>query len=147
MRILLALSTVAVAVIALTASAHSADKAGNRSAVTVRDSRFGPVLFDGKGFVLYAFTKDPRGKSVCSGGCATAWPPFIVKAQATAGKGVQSRLIGTTRRADGRIQLTYAGRPLYYYVGDRSPGLILCQDVDEFGGTWLVARADGKLVR
>lgn len=42
--------------------------------------------------------------------------------------------------------MTYAGRPLYYYV-DRRPGQILCQDVFEFGGRWLVVRGDGRLVR
>ena len=56
-------------------------------------------------------------------------------------------LIGTTRRRGGRRQITYNGWPLYYYVGDRSPGQISCQDVDEYGGTWLVIRPDGKLVR
>jgi predicted lipoprotein with Yx(FWY)xxD motif len=59
---------------------------------------------------------------------------------------VKQSLIGTTRRADGRRQVTYAGRPLYYYVGD-GKGRILCQNVTEFGGDWLVVRGSGKLVR
>ena len=57
------------------------------------------------------------------------------------------RLIGTIRRADGRLQVTYGGRPLYYYVGDRQPGQVLCQNVEEFGGLWLVVRPSGRLVR
>jgi predicted lipoprotein with Yx(FWY)xxD motif len=60
---------------------------------------------------------------------------------------VKRALIGTVRRRDGRRQVTYNGWPLYYYVGERSPGVILCQNVDEFGGIWLVVRASGKLVR
>jgi predicted lipoprotein with Yx(FWY)xxD motif len=60
---------------------------------------------------------------------------------------VKSRLLGTTRRRDGKAQVTYGGHPLYYYEGDRSPGQILCQDVDEFGGTWLVVSPSGRAVR
>ena len=119
----------------------------DRSALTAHSSRFGQVLFDGKGFVLYAFTKDPRGRSACYGACAAAWPPYIVRSAPRAGAGVKSRLLGTTRRKDGKLQVTYAGRPLYYYVGDRSPSEIRCQNVDEFGGLWLVARPNGTLVR
>jgi predicted lipoprotein with Yx(FWY)xxD motif len=55
--------------------------------------------------------------------------------------------VRTTRRADGTLQVTYAGRPLYYYVGDRRPGQILCQNVSEYGGLWFVVRPSGCLVR
>jgi len=110
-------------------------------AVSVRSSQYGRILFDSRGFVLYAFTADARGRSRCTGACARAWPPYIVKKSPT------GRLVGTTRRADGSLQVTYAGRPLYYYVGDRRPGQILCQNVPEFGGLWLVLRGDGSLVR
>jgi predicted lipoprotein with Yx(FWY)xxD motif len=117
-----------------------------RATVTVKPSSFGRILFDGRGYVLYAFTHDPRHKSTCSGACARAWPPYIVKARGHAGAGAVARLLGTTRRAGGALQLTYAGRPLYYYVGDRKPGQILCQNVSEFGGVWRVLRASGQLV-
>jgi predicted lipoprotein with Yx(FWY)xxD motif len=113
----------------------------------VGPSSYGRVLFDGRGFVLYAFTRDPRGKSVCTGACAKAWPPYIVSARPRAASGVKARLLGTTMRADGRLQVTYAGRALYYYVGDRSKGQILCQNVTEFGGVWRVIRPSGTLVR
>lgn len=115
--------------------------------VTVHSSAYGRVLFDARGFVLYGFTRDPRGRSACSGACAKAWPPYIVKSRGTAGAGAKSSLLGTTKRADGRLQLTYAGKPLYYYVGDRAPRQITCQNVDEFGGLWLVVAPSGKLVR
>jgi predicted lipoprotein with Yx(FWY)xxD motif len=54
---------------------------------------------------------------------------------------------GTTRRRGGGLQVTYDGKPLYYYVGDRKPLQVLCQDVVEFGGRWLVVRPDGRTVR
>jgi predicted lipoprotein with Yx(FWY)xxD motif len=63
-----------------------------------------------------------------------------------AGAGARQSLLGTTRRNDGSLQVTYGGRPLYYYVGD-GKGQILCQNVDEFGGLWLILRGSGRLVR
>jgi predicted lipoprotein with Yx(FWY)xxD motif len=62
-----------------------------------------------------------------------------------AGAGARAHLIATTRRRDGRLQATYAGRPLYFYVGD-APGRVLCHDVVEFGGRWQVVRATGRPV-
>jgi predicted lipoprotein with Yx(FWY)xxD motif len=119
----------------------------SRATLTTHSSRFGKVLFDGRGFVLYAFTRD-RGRSACYGACAKAWPPYFAsKGTLRVGPGVKRSLLGTVKRKNGKRQVTYAGRPLYYYVGDRSAGQILCQDVDEFGGTWLVVRPSGKLVR
>jgi len=130
---------------ALVVAGHAT--AADRGTLTVHDSDYGRVLYDSKGFVLYAFTHDPKGKSACTGACAAAWPPFLVKRTPGAGTGARSTLLGTTRRADGTLQVTYRGRPLYYYVGDRNPGQILCQNVSEFGGLWLVVHPDGTLVR
>jgi len=125
---------------ALAATAAPAVTAASPT-VTVRPSKFGRVLFDGRGFVLYALTADRAGRRSCTGACAKAWPPYTVRKRPT------GRLLSATRRADGSLHVTYAGRPLYYYVGDRSRGQILCQNVREFGGLWLVLRADGRVVR
>jgi predicted lipoprotein with Yx(FWY)xxD motif len=108
------------------------------ASVTAKQSAYGRILFDGRGYVLYAFTRDARGKSACSGACAKAWPPYLVRSRPRAGAGVAGRRLGVTRRQGGSLQATYAGRPLYYYVGDRKPGQILCQNVREFGGIWRV---------
>jgi predicted lipoprotein with Yx(FWY)xxD motif len=56
-------------------------------------------------------------------------------------------LLGRIRRNDGSLQATYAGKPLYYYIGDRKPLQVLCQNVNEFGGLWLVVRPNGTVVR
>ncbi len=138
---------VVLAVAASAGGIASAATHSSRSTVTVRPSRYGRILFDGRGFALYAFTRDPRGRSLCRGACATTWPPYLVKARPRAAAGVKASRLGTTRRADGRLQVTYGGRPLYYYIGDRSPGQVLCQNVREFGGLWLVMRANGRVVR
>jgi predicted lipoprotein with Yx(FWY)xxD motif len=130
------------------AGQQAADNAQSSATLTVRSTRYGRILFDGRGRALYAFTRDRRGgRSQCYGACAKAWPVYFAKGRLLAGKGVRQSLIGTTRRRDGRQQVTYNGRLLYYYVGDKSPGQVLCQNVDEFGGTWLVVRPNGQLVR
>jgi predicted lipoprotein with Yx(FWY)xxD motif len=115
--------------------------------LAVSSSQFGKILFDGRRRAIYAFTRDGRGRSTCYGACASAWPPFLVARKPVAGAGVRRALIGTRRRSDGRLQVTYAGRPLYFYVGDRRPGQVLCQNANEYGGTWLVVRGSGRLVR
>ena len=115
--------------------------------IVAHHSSYGGILFDGRGFVLYAFTHDRHGRSSCSGACAKAWPPYLVPRRPRAGSGAKASLIGAVRRANGRLQATYAGRPLYYYVGDRKPGQILCQGVSEFGGFWRVVRPSGTPVR
>jgi predicted lipoprotein with Yx(FWY)xxD motif len=130
------------------AGQQAVDGAQASATVTVRSTRFGRILFDGRGRALYAFTRDRRGgRSQCYGACAKAWPVYFAKGRLLAGKGVKQSLIGTTRRRDGRQQVTYNGRPLYYYVGDKSPGQVLCQNVKEFGGTWLVVRPNGQFVQ
>jgi predicted lipoprotein with Yx(FWY)xxD motif len=141
-------ASVAVATALLAAALVSLDRVSTAEAaapatVAVRTSAYGPILFDGRGFVLYAFTRDQRGRSTCFGACAAAWPPYRAKGTLRAGSGARRALIGRTRTG----QVTYAGRPLYYYVGDRRAGQILCQDVFEFGGRWLVVRGNGSLVR
>jgi predicted lipoprotein with Yx(FWY)xxD motif len=134
-------------VAAVAPASLSAAPERSRAAVTVKPSQYGRVLFDGRGFVLYGFTRDSRRKSLCSGACAKAWPPYIVKLRPRAGTGVAAARLGVIKRADGRLQATYAGHPLYYYVGDTRPGQILCHNVSEFGGIWRVVRPSGRLVR
>ena len=115
--------------------------------VVARSSTYGHILFDGRGFVLYAFTHDRHGRSTCSGACAKAWPPYLVRQKPSIGSGAKTSLVGVVRRSNGRLQATYAGHPLYYYVGDRKPGQILCQGVSEFGGFWRVIRPSGTPVK
>lgn len=133
------------ALLAFGAAAATAPAAGGR-AVAVRDTRYGKILVDGRGLALYLFTADGRGASTCYGACAKAWPPLLTKGRPRALRGARAALLGTVRRRDGRRQVTYDGRPLYYWYGDRRPGDVGCHDVLEFGGTWLVLRAGGRPV-
>lgn len=115
--------------------------------VQAHSSQFGRVLFDQRGFVLYGFTADSRRASKCYGACAKAWPPLLVKSAPRALRGVDRAKLGTVTRRNGTKQVTYAGHPLYFYVGDTRAGQILCQNVREYGGLWLVVAPSGKLVR
>ena len=115
--------------------------------VKASGSSYGRILLDGRGRALYLFTHDAGTKSRCHGACVSAWPPFLTKGQPRAAGGVSQSLLGTTRRSDGSTQVTYAGHPLYHYVGDTRPGQILCQAVLEYGGYWYVVKPDGTPVR
>jgi predicted lipoprotein with Yx(FWY)xxD motif len=117
----------------------------NGTVVKVVSSDYGPVVADRKGEAFYLFDKENSKKSECYGDCATAWPPLLTKGAPRAGKGAKQKLLGTTKRRNGKLQVTYAGHPLYYYKDD-TPGNILCQNVDEFGGLWLVVKPNGKPV-
>jgi predicted lipoprotein with Yx(FWY)xxD motif len=130
---------------AATSPAVAAKARGPKLRIT--DSDYGHILANGRRRALYLFTADRSKASTCSGDCAVAWPPYIVKRKPSATPGVKPRLIGTTRRDDGRLQATYGGRPVYFYEGDNEPGEVLCQAVNEFGGYWYVVRPNGKAVR
>jgi predicted lipoprotein with Yx(FWY)xxD motif len=109
----------------------------------LRESQFGPVLFDGRDRALYMFTRDPKRKTRCYGACAEAWPPFYAKGRPRAGRGLDRSLLGTIERRDGRRQVTYKGHALYFYVDDPK-GEVLCNDIVEFGGTWFAVDAAGN---
>lgn len=114
--------------------------------ITIRTSQYGPILVDRGDHTIYLFTRDRSSASTCYRGCSAVWPPVLTR-------GVPGRTrtlpgaLGVTLRRDGARQVTYDGHPLYYYTADVSPGEILCQNVDEFGGTWLVVSPSGKPVR
>ena len=148
MRVRLAAAALAIAATSPLAVAHAAPHAaGQRTTpVTAHSSKYGTVLFDGKGRSLYLFAKDRGGRSSCYGSCATAWPPLLTKGAPHAGTGAHKGLLGTTRRRDGTLQVTYAGHPLYGFSGDTKRGQITCQNVSQFGGRWLVVSSAGKAV-
>jgi predicted lipoprotein with Yx(FWY)xxD motif len=113
----------------------------------VARTAYGLTLVDRRGFALYLFTHDRSAHSTCYGACAAAWPPYVVaKRPLQAARVAPARLVGSVRRADGPLQVTYAGHPLYHYVGDHRPGQVLCQAVPEFGGTWYVVAPSGHAI-
>lgn len=121
--------------------AAAADAGGTR--ITARESRFGPMLWGPERQAIYGFQRDRRGVSRCYGPCARAWPPVYANGSPVAGRGVRKELLGTTRRRNGRRQVTYAGKPLYFYVNE-GPGEVRCHNVNLNGGLWWVIGPDGR---
>lgn len=141
------LTILLVAVVAALAVASATSAMQPPVGVQAHPSKYGTVIFDRRGFALYAFTADSATASACSGDCAAAWPPLLTEGKPHALRGIAAGKLGRIQRPDGTTQVTYAGHPLYFYVGDRQPAQILCQNVSEFGGLWLVVRANGRLVK
>jgi predicted lipoprotein with Yx(FWY)xxD motif len=108
-----------------------------------KNDKLGSFLVDDKGMTLYLFTKDTPNTSTCYNGCATAWPPLLTTVNPVAGKGVEASKLGTTKRTDGTVQITYNGWPLYYYAKDKAAGDVVGQEV---GGVWYVVSAAGEKV-
>ena len=140
--LVIGLAAVAVGATAL-ALPESGRAASAKPRVVVRSSAYGPMLFDGRRQAIYLFTRDAKGKTRCYGECARDWPPYIVKRTPIAVGDADQDLIGTIRRRDGRLQVTYRGNPLYFYVNE-GPGQVFCHRVVSFGGNWLVVRPNGR---
>ena len=101
------------------------------------------MLFGPGRQAIYIFERDRPGESRCYGECARAWPPVYTRGKPVAGRGVRASLLGTTRRRDGRRQVTYRGQPLYYYAHE-GPGEVRCHNVNLNGGLWWVVGPNGR---
>lgn len=106
--------------------------------------KLGKVIVTSAGMTLYDFHKDKGTTSACYGACASAWPPLLTKGQPQAIGGTESSLLGTTKRNDGTVQVTYNGHPLYGFVEDKKPGETNGNDVKAFGASWYALEPDGE---
>jgi len=133
--------TYGLAIASASSSSTSAAKVGTAN------SNLGRILVDRHGRTLYLFAKDKRGKSACSGLCAGYWPALTTKGKPLAINGARKALLGTTRRGDGRRQVTYRGHPLYRFSGDTAAGKTSGEGLTDFGGGWwAVSPAGNKIV-
>jgi predicted lipoprotein with Yx(FWY)xxD motif len=112
--------------------------------VGVARSRLGRILVDGRGRTLYLFERDKGTTSTCYGSCASIWPPLTTAGKPHAVRGALGARLGTRRRTDGKLEVTYNGHPLYRYVADTKPGDTKGQDLNQFGGGWYVLSPTGK---
>ena len=128
------------------AAMASARSGTGASKVGVASSQFGRIVVDGKGRTLYLSEKDKRRRSACYGECATYWPPLLTHGKPVARPGVKQSLLGTTRRANGSQQVTYAGHPLYRFALDTKPGQTKGEGLQDFGGGWDVVSLAGKKI-
>lgn len=146
------LVTVAAAVmtaLTLPAVAHPLTDAHHRvqhTKVETRRGKLGVHLTTAHGRTLYMFAADTRHRSHCRGTCATYWPPLTTGGAPTAGGAAKAAKLGTIRRRDGSRQVTYAGHPLYLYLGDTKAGQTNGQGSLAFGARWWLVAPSGKAI-
>jgi predicted lipoprotein with Yx(FWY)xxD motif len=121
-----------------TQAAPSSPSSVSTVALKTEVTRAGTVLADNHGLTLYYYSADKRGsgKSVCTGGCATAWPPLAAPVKAPAGVRLPGPL-GVITRSGGVRQVTLNGFPVYLYAGDKAPGQATGNGM---GGSWHVIK-------
>jgi predicted lipoprotein with Yx(FWY)xxD motif len=119
---------------------------GQPATVGVADSGLGEILVDSQGRTLYLFQKDAGTESACFGDCASDWPPLRASGKPTVGSGASSTRVGTTKRSDGKPQVTYNGHPLYLYEGDQKRGDTNGQGLTLFGASWFALSPAGDKV-
>jgi predicted lipoprotein with Yx(FWY)xxD motif len=124
------------------AAAGGATTAGVVNVTNTGD--LGEVIVDSKGMTLYDFHKDKGTTSSCYGACAEAWPPLLTSGKPKAMGGAEASLLGTTKRKDGTVQVTYSGHPLYGFVEDKKPGETNGNDVTAFGAEWYALEPNGE---
>lgn len=126
--------------------AAQAAAAGGGSLVELRSTSLGHVLVDARGHTLYLFAADRGRTSRCYGACARFWPPLLTASRPRAAAGARAALLGTTRRTDGKLQVTYAGHPLYTFARDIAAGQTKGEGLNVSGGRWYAVSAVGRKV-
>ena len=130
--VLLALVSVG-ALVALTAASAMAS---GGTVVSWKKTSIGNAITTAGGHTLYLFRGDSGTTSKCYGACATAWPPLLTTARPVASGRVTASLLGTTRRTDGKLQVTFKGHPLYTFIGDTAAGETKGEGSKAFGAQW-----------
>ena len=143
----LSIAVVALLSLAVLGAAFAAGGSTSRgAAVATARTGLGRVVVNGSGRTLYLFEKDKRGRSACSGACATYWPPLLTHGKPVASGGAKQSLLGTIRRGDGTRQVTYAGHPLYSFALDTKRGQTKGEGLTDFGAGWDALTPSGKKI-
>jgi predicted lipoprotein with Yx(FWY)xxD motif len=125
-------------------SASSESSEGSAAVMSLGHTSVGMVLVDSNGMTVYDFHKDKGTTSSCYGACEQAWPPVTTEGEPTVGNGASASKVGTTKRKDGTMQVTYAGHPLYTFVEDKKPGEAHGNDTSAFGAQWYALKGNGE---
>jgi predicted lipoprotein with Yx(FWY)xxD motif len=120
--------------------------------VTVRSAKVSAlgsvsVLVTASGLTLYHLTSEAKNSVSCTVACTATWPPLLVTGTTglVAGSGLTSSKIGTIKRPDGRVQVTYNGFALYRFAADKKAGDAKGQAL---GGVWYaISPLSGKIVK
>lgn len=122
------------------AATSSAGQSGVRLKLTTT-SDHGTFVTDASGRALYVLEQDGAGTSSCYEMCTAIWPPLLAGSGRPTWADSSGRVapLGTTARRGGAVQVTYAGQPLYYYMGDAGPGQTRGHHVEDSWGEWYLA--------
>lgn len=144
-----ALGAAVLAPAAALAGPATAARAPSGAVISLHSTGLGRLLVNGRGFTLYAFTRDGRDTDTCVhiGGCARAWPPLTTRGRPLAGAGIRRSLLGTIPLPGGARQVTYDGHALYTYAFDSGPAQTAYVGATAFGGAWPGVRPSGQLAR
>src|SRR5580700_1614421 len=138
--VLVSLCLGVVASLGVVGTAEASTHGRTTIVLTTRNSpTMGAYLTSSHGFTLYTFTEDTSTRSSCTGACGKLWPPLLVPKSAKLARlvhGVPASRLGTVKRPNGTSQLTYEGRPLYLFAGDKHVGQTSGEGV---GNVWFVA--------
>ena len=141
-----ALAAAGVAAAAVVTHPRSLAVSSSGSLVTLHKTSLGKVLATGSGVTLYLFKADKGKVSKCYGKCATFWPPLLTSGKPKAGPGIKASLLGTSKRKDGKLQVTYKGHPLYTYVQDTKAGETSGEGLNVSGGKWYALAPSGAVI-
>jgi predicted lipoprotein with Yx(FWY)xxD motif len=145
MRLLKALTLVAGCALVLAVVAAAAGS-GSTAVVKVDKTKLGKVVANAQSHTLYMFRKDHSHKSSCYGSCAKFWPPLLTTGSPKAGAGAKAALLGTTKRTDGKLQVTYKGYPVYTFLEDKKPGDTKGEGLKQFGANWYALTPTGVVI-
>ena len=106
----------------------------------------GQIVADPGGMTLYTWAGDTPGASSCSGGCATAWPPYLVDEDMAMNLMDPSMRVGIIERDDDTYQVAIDGWPVYYFVRDTAPGDANGEGANAFGARWSVIMVDPAMM-
>jgi predicted lipoprotein with Yx(FWY)xxD motif len=129
----IALAGLAATALALPAAATAATKSVAKEGTVASLGK--TVLTNNAGRTLYSLSVEKHGRFICTGGCLGTWKPLVVPAGT---KPTGPATLGTVKRPDGRTQVTYKGRPLYAFAGDKKPGEANGEGFKDVG-TWHAA--------
>jgi predicted lipoprotein with Yx(FWY)xxD motif len=131
-----------------TTSSSTTASSGGAATIGTKKAKVGDgkqtILESGpKELTVYQFDADKGSTSSCYGACAKYWPPVLTTGKPSADGGANSSMLGTTKRKDGTLQVTYNGRPLYYFLKDKDDEDTYGEGLKNFGAGWYVMRPNG----
>ncbi len=115
-------------------AAQTSSSSSSAVVVKTTSNSLGTILVDSQGMTLYHLSGEQNGKFICTSmACLGVWHPLIAPSSGTPSGEVGS--LGTVKRPEGTVQVTYKGTPLYTFAQDKQAGETNGQGIKDVG-TW-----------